>query len=113
MSFFLFRITNRAFLEQIWDEIVSMLPLWCAFKMFCLEYNKLTSSKIVGGKVVRNHVAICIDTSLGLLDWGLGTEWLLKETQFMMIFTKHMERLLKRNLLPAPGRRDQMDQPTS
>ena len=31
----------------------------------------------------------------------------------MMIFTKHMERLLKRNLLPAPGGIDQMDQVTS
>ena len=100
---FLFRITNRALLEQIWDEIVSMSPLWGAFKMFCLEYNKHTSSKIVGGKIIRNFGAICIDTSLGLLDWTLGDQWLLKETQFMLIFTKHMERLLKRNLLPAPG----------
>ena len=109
---FLFRITNRALLEQIWDEVVSMSPLWSSFKTFCIEYNNHTSSHLVEGKVVRNHAAICIDTSLGLLDWGLGTTWLIKETQFMKIFTTHMERLLKRNLLPAPGK-DQMAQATS
>ena len=109
---FLFRITNRHLLEQIWDEIVSMSPLWGAFKIFCIEYNKHTSSKIVGGKIIRNFGAICIDTGLGVLDWTLVDQWLIKETQFMLIFTTHMERLLKRNLLPAPGK-DQMDQATS
>ena len=90
-----------------------MSPLRSSFKTFCIEYNNHTTSHLVEGKVVRNHAAICIDTSLGLLDWGLGTTWLLKETQFMMIFTTHMERLLKRNLLPAPGSTDQMAQATS
>ena len=58
---------------------------------------------IVGGKIIRNFGAICIDTSLGPLDWTLGDQWLLKETKFMMVFTTHMERLLKRNQLAAPA----------
>ena len=89
-----------------------MSPPWGAFENFCHEYNKHTSSKIIGGKVVRNFGAICINTSLGLLDWTLGDKWRLKETQLMMVFTKHRERLLKHNQLPAPGT-DQMDPATS
>ena len=100
----LFRVTNENLLESIFQELISMTACYQNFRTFKAIYNQYTKSEFnpSTGVLDKNYNALCINNSLGVIDWKLA-EWYRKQSQFMLVFTTHMKKLLVEHKLPVPG----------
>lgn len=97
----LFRVTNEKLLESIYEELISMTGQFERFKDFKWTYNQHTTSQVnaATGEVERNFNGICINNSLGCLDWRVS-EWFPEESQLLVTFLDGMKSLLEDRSLP-------------
>ena len=99
----LFRVTNEKLLESIFEELISMTGHYARFREFKQVYNHHTCSEVNAstGEVTKNFKGICINNSLGCLDWKID-EWFPEETQILLQFLEKMRQSADEEKLPAP-----------
>lgn len=99
----LFRVTNEKLLESIYEELISMTGHFQRFREFKTMYNQHTCSQVTAqtGEVQKNFNGICINNSLGCLDWKVG-EWFPQETNLLKTFLDAMKTERENQNLPAP-----------
>ncbi len=109
----LFRVTNEKLLESIFEELISMTGHFARFRDFKETYNQHTCSEInaTSGEVVKNFNGICINNSLGCLDWNVG-DWFDEETQTLQTFLEKMRECMCNKELPAPAKNQNIDELT-
>lgn len=109
----LFRVTNEKLLESIFEELISMTGHFARFRDFKETYNQHTCSEInaASGEVVKNFNGICINNSLGCLDWNVG-EWFTEETETLTQFLEKMKECMCNQELPAPAKNQNIDELT-
>ena len=97
----LFRVTNEKLLESIYEELISMTGQFERFKDFKAIYNRHTTSQVnpSNGEVERNFNGICINNSLGCLDWQVS-DWFPDESQLLLTFLEGMRTLQEQRSLP-------------
>ena len=83
----IFRVTNEKLLEGVYEELISMTGHFQRFREFKQVYNQHTCSKVnpTTGEVEKNSNGVCINNSLGCLDWKIG-DWLPEETEILINF---------------------------
>lgn len=101
----LFRVTNEKLLESIFEELISMTGHFVRFRDFKQTYNQHTCSQVDPrtGDVAKNFNAICINNSLGCLDWNVA-EWFPEETQLLLKFLEGMKQNAEEEKLPPPAK---------
>lgn len=99
----LFRVTNEKLLESVYEELISMTGHFQRFREFKQIYNQHTCSKVdpKTGEVEKNFNGICINNSLGCMDWKIG-QWFPEETKTLKLFLDGMKELMEQERLPAP-----------
>lgn len=109
----LFRVTNEKLLESIYEELISMTGHFERFRDFKLVYNRHTCSEVnpTNGEVQKNFNGICINNSVGCLDWNVG-EWFPEETQLLCEFLESMKTLREESELPAPAKNQNLKEIT-
>lgn len=105
----LFRVTNEKLLESIFEELISMTGHFARFREFKEAYNRHTCSVINPntGEVVKNFNGICINNSVGCLDWNVA-DWFSEETDTLKLFLDKMKQELAQFHLPAPSKSNQL-----
>lgn len=100
---FLFRVTNEKLLESIYEELISMTGLFVRFRDFKQTYNQHTCSHInpTTGEIEKNFNALCVNNSVGCVDWELG-EWFEEETDLLMAFLDYQKEQMALCKLPKP-----------
>lgn len=101
----LFRVTNEKLLESIYEELISMTGHFDRFRDFKQTYNQHTCSQVnpQTGEVQKNFNGICINNSLGCLDWDVG-QWFPEETEVLKKFLESMSEEMKEQRIPAPSK---------
>lgn len=101
----LFRVTNEKLLESIYEELISMTGHFARFRDFKQAYNQHTCSKVnpANGEVERNFNGICINNSVGCLDWNVS-QWFHEETELLKNFLENMKTEMEEENLPAPNK---------
>lgn len=101
----LFRVTNEKLLESVFEELISMTGHFPRFRDFKDVYNQHTCSEInpSNGEVTKNFNGICINNSLGCLDWNID-QWFPEETKILKIFLESMKAAMDEEELPAPSK---------
>lgn len=91
----LFRVTNEKLLESIYEELVSMTGHFQRFREFKQTYNQHTCSEVNAetGEVTKNYNGLCINNSLGCIDWNLG-QWLPEESDLLKIYLDKMKKAM-------------------
>ncbi|MBU6172226.1 MAG: hypothetical protein KGQ60_00385 [Planctomycetes bacterium] len=109
----LFRVTNEKLLESIFEELISMTGHFDRFREFKQVYNQHTCSQVnpSTGEVTRNFNGICINNSLGCLDWNVG-QWFPEETQTLQTFLENMKQAMQEQKLPPPDKNQNLDEVT-
>ena len=106
----LFRVTNEKLLESVYEELISMTGQYERFRDFKGAYNQHTCSRVnpATGAVDRNFNGICINNSLGCLDWRLA-DWFPEETKVLKVFLEAMKREMAERHLPPPVKHQHLD----
>lgn len=101
----LFRVTNEKLLESIFEELISMTGHFERFRDFKGVYNQHTCSQVnpSTGEVEKNFNGICINNSVGCLDWNVG-EWFPEETEVLKTFLENMKKFMAERVLPPPAK---------
>jgi hypothetical protein len=101
----LFRVTNEKLLESIFEELISMTGHFPRFRDFKDVYNQHTCSEVNAstGEVQKNFNGICINNSVGCLDWNIA-EWFPDETKILVEFLDKMKEFMEQKLLPPPSK---------
>lgn len=101
----LFRVTNEKLLESIFEELISMTGHFPRFRDFKDVYNQHTCSEVnaATGEVQKNFNGICINNSIGCLDWNVA-EWFADETSILITFLDKMKEYMAQKLLPPPSK---------
>ena len=101
----LFRVTNEKLLESIFEELISMTGHFARFREFKEAYNRHTCSVVnpTTGEVQKNFNGICINNSIGCLDWKVG-DWFPEETEVLLLFLDNMKREMAERTLPPPAK---------
>ena len=101
----LFRVTNEKLLESIFEELISMTGHFQRFREFKEAYNRHTCSQVnpTTGEVQKNFNGICINNSIGCLDWKVGV-WFPEETEVLLLFLDNMKREMAERNLPPPAK---------
>lgn len=101
----LFRVTNEKLLESVFEELISMTGHFPRFRDFKDVYNRHTCSEInaSNGEVTKNFNGICINNSLGCLDWNVD-QWFSEETNLLKIFLESMKKAMDEEELPPPSK---------
>ena len=75
------------------------------FREFKEAYNRHTCSGVnpTTGEVQKNFNGICINNSIGCLDWKVG-DWFREETEVLLLFLDNMKREMAEQNLPAPAK---------
>lgn len=109
----LFRVTNEKLLESIYEELISMTGQFERFKDFKFTYNAHTTSQVNAstGEVQRNFNGICINNSLGCLDWRVA-EWFPDESQTLKTFLDAMKDLYANQSLPPANQNQNLTEVT-
>lgn len=109
----LFRVTNEKLLESIFEELISMTGHFLRFKDFKVVYNQHTCSQVdaATGEVQRNFNGICINNSIGCLDWNVG-EWFPEETQLLQTFLEGMREAMEQQQLPPADKNQNLEEIT-
>ena len=109
----LFRVTNEKLLESIYEELISMTGHFERFRDFKNVYNRHTCSQVnpTTGEVQKNFNGICINNSIGCLDWNVG-EWFPEETKLLCEFLDAMKALREEAELPAPAKNQNLKEIT-
>jgi hypothetical protein len=109
----LFRVTNEKLLESIYEELISMTGHFARFRDFKQAYNQHTCSKVnpANGEVERNFNGICINNSIGCLDWDVS-KWFHEETELLKNFLENMKLEMEGQNLPAPNKNQNMKEVT-
>lgn len=109
----LFRVTNEKLLESIFEELISMTGHFERFRDFKQTYNQHTCSQINAqtGEVQRNFNGICINNSLGCLDWNVA-DWFHEETETLQTFLEAMKDAMTEQALPPPDKNQNLDEIT-
>lgn len=99
----LFRVTNEKLLESIYEELISMTGQFERFKDFRFVYNTHTCSSVdpATGEIEKNFNGLCINNSLGCIDWEVA-EWLPDESEQLLEFLDVMKEEMENELLPPP-----------
>lgn len=109
----LFRVTNEKLLESIFEELISMTGHFERFRDFKAVYNRHTCSEVnpTNGEIQKNYNGICINNSIGCLDWNVG-EWFPEETDLLCEFLEAMKTLREESELPAPAKNQNLKEIT-
>lgn len=109
----LFRVTNEKLLESIFEELISMTGHFERFREFKQTYNQHTCSQInaATGEVTRNFNGICINNSLGCLDWNVS-DWFKEETETLQVFLEGMKQAMQDQELPPPDKNQNLEEIT-
>lgn len=101
----LFRVTNEKLLESVFEELISMTGHFPRFRDFKEVYNQHTCSVVnaATGEVTKNFNGICINNSLGCLDWNV-VEWCKEETEVLKTFLESMKKAMEEEELPPPAK---------
>lgn len=100
----IFRVTNEKLLESIYEELISMTGHFQRFREFKQVYNQHTCSRVnpQTGEVDKNFNGICINNSLGCMDWKVS-DWFPQETELLKTFLENMKEIMEQQKLPAPA----------
>lgn len=101
----LFRVTNEKLLESIFEELISMTGHFPRFREFKEAYNRHTCSQVnpTTGEVQKNFNGLCINNSIGCLDWNVGG-WFPEETEVLLMFLDNMKQQMAERNLPPPAK---------
>lgn len=101
----LFRVTNEKLLDNIFEELISMTGHFPRFRDFKDTYNRHTCSEVnpTTGEVVKNFNGICINNSLGCLDWNVK-DWFPEETALLTEFLERMKEEMEGRNIPAANK---------
>lgn len=99
----LFRVTNEKLLESIYEELVSMTGHFERFRDFKQAYNQHTCSEVnpTTGEITKNYNGLCINNSLGCIDWNLG-EWYPEESALLEEYLEKMRECIEEELIDKP-----------
>lgn len=75
------------------------------FREFKGVYNQHTCSQVnpTTGAIEKNFNGICINNSVGCLDWNVG-EWFAEETEVLKTFLEGMKKFMADRTLPPPAK---------
>jgi len=99
----LFRVTNEKLLESIYEELVSMTGHFERFRDFKQTYNQHTCSEVDPhtGEITKNYNGLCINNSLGCIDWELG-QWYPEESALLEEYLDKMKICIEEELITKP-----------
>jgi hypothetical protein len=99
----LFRVTNEKLLESIYEELVSMTGHFERFRDFKQTYNQHTCSEVdpETGEITKNYNGLCINNSLGCIDWELG-QWYPEESELLEEYLDKMKQCIEDELIQKP-----------
>lgn len=109
----IFRVTNEKLLESIYEELIGMTGHFQRFKEFKSLYNQHTCSEVNAstGEVQKNFNGLCINNSLGCLDWEIG-QWFPEETDLLKTFLDAMKIHRENQALPPPAKNQNLKELT-